>query len=209
MQVIKVTSAAFLTESVTCEMVCQLAKALGLSQEYIDKMLAQDLKGASKGNGRVGKGGSNGVGNLSCAKLRTIVMKKLSEPNELVTDFASPTGSFDFEFTGDKFPDEQPQPDINAAGKNKKGTGARPAAPRANLSGAYVVVKRGLKCTQEQDPEKYAMWQHVWNSGTFEQYFANAPKKAVTKTNRIITAASEMAWAIKSGWVKPAPSATA
>lgn len=203
MQVIKVTSAAFLTETVTCEMVCQLAKALGLSQDYIDTMLAQSLKGASKGNGRSGKGGSNGVGNLSCAKLRTVVMKKLSEPNDLVTDFASPNGSFEFEFTGESFPDAPVQPDINAAGKNKKGTGARPAAPRTNLSGAYVVVKRGLKCTAEQDPEKAALWQFVWESGTFEQYFAKAPKKAVTKTGRIITAASEMAWAIKSGWVKP------
>ena len=49
MQVIKITSAAFLTESVTCEMVVQIAKALGMSDEYIAKMQAQDLKGASKG----------------------------------------------------------------------------------------------------------------------------------------------------------------
>lgn len=200
MQVIKITSAAFLTEAVTCEQVVQIALALGLSQVYCDKMLSQSLSGASKGNGGKGKGGSSGVGNLSCAKLRTIVMKKLQEPNDLVTDFASANGSFDFEFTGPSFPDLAPEQDINAAGKNKRGTGA----PRASkLTGAYTVVKQGLKCTAEQDAEKFALWQHVWNCNSFEQYFAVAPTKAITKTGRIITAASEMAWAVKSGWVKP------
>lgn len=201
MQVIKITAAAFLTEAVTCEQVVQIALALGMTQTYCDTMLAQSLKGASRGNGRAGKGGSNGVGNLTCAKLRTIVMKKLSEPNDLVSDFATGNG-FDFEFTGPSFPDETaaPEQDINKAGANKRGTGA----PRASkLTGGYVVVKKGLKCTAEQDPEKYAMWQHVWNCSSFEQFFAAAPAKAITKTGRIITAASEMGWAVKSGWVKP------
>lgn len=198
MQVIKVTASTFLTEAVTCTMVQQLAIALGKSQEYIDKMLAQSLKGASKGNGRTGKGGSNGVGDLSCAKLRTIVMKLLSEPNDLVADWTT-GGSFEFEFTGPEFPDAAAEPDINKAGANK---GAR-KSQASKLSGAYKVAKQGLKCTQEQDPEKYAMWQFVWTCTSFEEYFAKAPAKAVTKTGRIITAASEMAWAVKSKWIVP------
>jgi hypothetical protein len=206
MQVIKVTSAAFFTEAVTCEQVCQIALGLGLTQDYVDAMLAQSLKGASKGNGGKGKGGSNGVGNLSCAKLRTIVMQKLTQPNDLVSNFADPAGSFEFEFTGPNFPDLAPEQDINAAGSNKKASGARPRSTNGKLSGAYVVVKCGLKCTEQSDPEKYALWQHVWTSGTFEQYFANAPKKAVTCTGRIITASSEMLWAVKCGWVKPVAS---
>lgn len=204
MQVITIHAATFLSETVTCEQVQQIALALGKSQTYIDKMLAQPLKGASVGNGRSGKGASSGVGNLSCAKLRTIVMKLLSEPNELVTAWL-PNGSFDFEFTGPAFPDEAPADDISKAGANKTRTSGTRKTSGA-LKGAYRVAKQGLKCTVEQDPEKYALWQHVWNSTSFEQYFAAAPAKAITKTGRIITAASEMAWAVKSGWVVPTAS---
>lgn len=182
------------------EMVVQLAKGLGLSEEYITKMQAQDLKKAS-GNGRRG---SNGAGDCPDAKLRTIVLKKLQEPNDIVTGFAA-GASFEYEFHGAMFPDEKPAPDINAAGQNtRKQRASAGKVGNVQQTGAYRVVNsKGLKCTPESDPEKYALWQHVWNSGTFEQYYANAPKKAVTRTGRIITAASEMAWAIKSGWIVP------
>lgn len=191
---------------VTPEMVVQLAKGLGLSDDYVAKMQAQDLKKASGGKG----GRSNGAGDCVDAKLRTIVLKKLQEPNDLVTGFAAGT-SFEFEFNGPSFPDEQPEPDISSAGANnarKQRASAKPGNVNGVVQkGNYRVVKQGLKCTAEQDPEKYALWQHVWNSGSFEAFYANAPKKAVTRTGRIITAASEMAWAIKSGWVVPAEQA--
>lgn len=200
MQIRKVANKDFFNATVvTPEMVVELAKGLGLSDAYITKTLSQKLAKASQGNG----GRSNGVGNLPDAKLRTVVMQKLQQPNDLVTGFAEPDASFEYEFAC--FPDEQPEPDIGAAGANK--TRKTASAPRTGGSvtqkGAYTVVKRGLKCSYETDPEKFALWQFIWESPSFEVYYANAPKKAVTRTGRIITAASEMAWAIKSGWVVP------
>lgn len=198
MQIRKVTVGQFFDPKVVLpSMVVQLAKGLGLTDEYIAKMLNGKLAKGAKGNG----GRSNGSGDLPDSKLRTIVLQKLQHANDLVSAFTAPTDSFEYEFTGPEFPDEQAEPDINSAGQN---TRQRASAPRAGKQqGAYVVVKRGLKCTMEQDPEKFKLWQFVWNCKTFEEFYQQAPKKAITKTGRIITAASEMAWAIKSGWVKP------
>lgn len=200
MQIRKIANKDFFNATiVTPAMVTELATGLGLSAAYIEKTLTQKLAKASASRG----GKSVGVGDLPDAKLRTVILQKLQQPNDLVTGFASPDDSFEYEFTC--FPDEQPEPDIASAGANK-----RTSAPRkANTAGAvvqkgeYIVVKRGLKCDANTDPEKFALWQFVWDSGSFEAYYASAPKKAITKTGRIITAASEMAWAIKSGWVKP------
>lgn len=189
----------FHADVITPTMVTELASGLGLSKEYISKMQAQDLKKPS-GSGRAR---TNGASNCPDAKLRTIVLKKLQEPNDIVSGFAA-GASFEYEFQC--FEDEKPAPDINSAGANntRKPRANAPKSGSVQQQGAYTVLKRGLKCTVEQDPEKFNMWQHVWNSKTFEEYYANAPKKAVTRTGRIITAASEMAWAIKSGWVVPA-----
>lgn len=200
MQVRKITVKEFFNAAVvTPEMVVQLALGLGCSQVYVDKLLSQKLNGASKSRGHKGVG----IDQLPDAKLRTIVLQKLQQPNDLVSEFSQPDHAFEYEFHGASFPDETPEPDINAAGANKRQRNA--AAPnRAGVQqGRYKVAKRGLKCTVEQDPEKFALWQHVWNCTSFEEYYAKAPKKAVTRTGRIITAASEMAWAIKSGWVVP------
>jgi hypothetical protein len=180
------------------EMVVQLAAGLGCTPEYIAKLQAQKLAKASGGKG----GRSNGAGDLPDGKLRTVVLQKLQQPNDIVSGFAQGC-SFEYEFHGEMFPDEKPAPDINAAGQNNR----KQRAPRGNgaaQQGAYKVVNRnGLKCTAESDPEKFALWQFIFNCNTFEQYYAQAPKKAVTRTNRIITAASEMGWAIKCGWIVP------
>lgn len=200
MQVRKITVGQFFdAKVVTPEMVKQLALGLGLTQAYIDKMLASKLAKGAKGSGSR----SNGSGDLPDSKLRTVVLQKLQHANDLVSKFSDPQDAFEYEFTGPEFPDEQAEPDINAAGQNKRQRNT--AAPNRSgvQQGAYRVAKRGLKCTAEQDPEKFALWQFIWNSGTFEQYYKDAPKKAVTRTGRIITAASEMAWAIKSGWIVP------
>ena len=198
MKTVNVKYADFFNNNiVTVQMVRELAaKALGMSQEAIEKLASQQLRKPS-GNGRKG---SNGASDVPEAKLRTVVLQKLQQPNDYVENF-SHGNSFDFEF--ECLADEQPEPDINAAGQNNAKR-QRASKQGAGLSGPYVVVRKdGLRCTQESDPEKYAMWQHVWNSKTFEEYFANAPKKAVTRTQRIITASSEMLWAVKQGWVKP------
>lgn len=210
MQIRKIAYADFFNaQVVTTTMVEQVAKALGMTEEAIAKLKAQKLAKAS-GNGRRG---SNGTADLPDAKLRTVVGTKLANKNDLVDGWQQ--GSvFEMEFHGPEFPDEQPEPDINSAGANnarKQRASAKPGTVGGIVQkGAYVVVNcKGLKCTAESDPEKFALWQHVWNSKTFEEYYANAPKKAVTRTNRIITAASEMAWALKSGWVKPVEQAAA
>lgn len=70
------------------------------------------------------------------------------------------------------------------------------------LKGAYVVKNsNALKCTAESDPGKWSIWQHVWACKSFEEYFAKAPKKATTRTDRLITASSEIRWALKCGWI--------
>lgn len=196
MRIVNVKYADFANaQVVTPAMVQEIALALGMTQVAIDKLLSQKLSKPS-GNGRAK---SSGMQDCLDAKLRTVVLTKLQNANDLVSDF-SHGNSFDFEFA--HLADEQPEPDINAAGQNNAKRQTRKG--NGKLSGAYVVVKKdGLRCTQESDPEKFALWQHVWNSGTFEQYFAQAPAKAVTRTGRIITASSEMLWAIKCGWVKP------
>lgn len=203
MQIRKIAYADFFNATVvTPEMVRQLAAGLGMSQDAIEKLANQKLSKASGGKG----GRTNGAADCPDAKLRTVVLNKLQNTNDLVSNFSHGV-SFEYEFHGEAFPDETPEPDINAAGANKqrarKATGTKATGVSAVQKGAYTVAKQGLKCTAEQDPEKFALWQHVWNSKTFEEYYANAPKKAVTRTGRIITAASEMAWAIKSGWVVP------
>lgn len=203
MQIRKVANKDFFNATVvTPAMVVQIAKALGMSDEAVTKLQAQKLAKASGGKG----GRSNGAADLPDGKLRTVVATKLANKNDLV-DGWSQESYFEMEFHGPDFPDEQPEPDINSAGANnarKQRASAKPGnVGGVQQKGAYRVVKCGLKCSQESDPEKFALWQYVWNSKTFEEYYANAPKKAVTRTNRIITAASEMAWAIKSGWVVP------
>lgn len=202
MQVRKVAYNDFFNATIVLpEMVVQLAKGLGMTDAAIEKLSKQQLAKAS-GNGRKG---SNGTSDLPDGKLRTVVLNKLSHANDLCSNFTH--GSvFEYEFHGAMFPDEKPAPDINAAGQNtrKQRANAPGRVGGVQQTGAYRVVNsKGLKCTEASDPEKYALWQFVWQCKTFEEYYAKAPKKAVTRTNRIITAASEMAWAIKSGWVMP------
>jgi len=188
----------FNTAIVTPEMVVELALSLGLSDAYVEKMRKQPLAKASGGKG----GRGNGAADCPDAKLRTAILKKLQEPNDIVTGFAN-GASFEFEFHC--FPDEQPDPDISSAGANnaRKARAPRQGGTGGAQKGAYKVAKKGLKCTEEQDPEKFKLWQFVWNCHSFEEYYAKAPAKAITRTGRIITAASEMGWAIKSGWVVP------
>lgn len=192
MQIVKVTYAEFFNANVvTPAMVLELAQALGYSAEAAAKLATAKLSKPTKN-----------VANCPDAKLRTCVLQKLQQPNELVSNFAH-GNSFEFEFT--HLPDVQAEPDIGAAGaNNSRKARASSSGAKGKLTGAYKVMRKdGLRCTEQTDPEKFALWQHVWQSGTFEQYFAQAPAKAVTRTGRIITASSEMLWAIKCGWVVP------
>jgi hypothetical protein len=192
MQIIKITHASLMSEVVTVEMVAELALFVGMSAEQIMVASAQVLRGASKS-----------VAQLTVGKLRTMVNKKLCDSIDLGELFKN--GELEVEFTC--LPDEEVEElDIAKAGKNKStASGKRSTATGGigELKGSYTVVTRkGLKCTIDTDPEKTALWDFVWNCNTFEQYFATAPKKAITRTGRIITASSEIRWAVKSGWIK-------
>lgn len=190
MQIVKVTQAAIFSEAVTLPMLAELAELVGMSMEQFTSARDGKLSKASKG-----------MDKLTFGKLRTIVAKKLHDSTDFGATFAE--GSLEVEFACLA---DLPEPDINNAGKNKStatGQRSRATGGKAALKGAYVVVKNGLKCNAEKDPEKFAMWQHVWNCTSFEEFFKVAPAKAVTATGRIITASSEIQWAVKSGWIKP------
>lgn len=191
MQIIKINHTNLMSEVVTCDMVVEIATMIGMTQEQIETAAKQDLRNASKS-----------VAKLTCAKLRTIVNKKLQDSQEY-GDMFKGTG-VEIEFAC--LPDLEIEPDINTAGKNKSTpSGQRSGATggKAAMVGPYTVVKCGLKCNVDTDPEKYAMWQFVWSCKSFEEFFAKAPKKAITRTGRIISASSEISWALKSGWIKP------
>jgi hypothetical protein len=199
MQIVKISSSFIFSAACTQPMLFELAQHafVGYSLAAVEKLAAEQLKGASKGNGRTGKGASNGIGDLPMGKLRTCVVNKLDNNPDVADVFKSGEMEFEFNCLADL--------DMGTAGSNKtkRSTGPRTASAVGALVGDYVIVKQGVKCNPESDPGKYEIWMHVWNSSTFEQFFNSCPAKAVTKTGRVITARSEILWAIKSGWIKP------
>lgn len=191
MQIVTVTKSALFSEAFTIAMLTEVGvRYLGMSDEAIAKTADATLAKASKT-----------MANVSYAKLRTVIATKLGNHPDYNDTFNE--GKLELEF------DCLPDLDIGKAGANrrtrkasaadktdtKRATGATPR------TGAYKVAKRAGNA--EADAGKWEIWQHVWSCSSFEEYFAKAPAKGVTKTGRVITAASEMSWAIKSGWVVP------
>lgn len=127
------------------------------------------------------------VADLDCPKLRTSLIQKFEV---MYPDFTEKGFVYNPVET-------EPDLDIGKAGANNK----RKAATASKLTGEYEVVKKAGNA--EADEGKWAIWQHVWACKSFEEFFAKAPAKGVTKTNRVVTAASEIGWALKSGWIKP------
>lgn len=191
MQIVTVTKSALFSEAFTIAMLTEVGvRYLGMSEEAVTKTATATLAKASKT-----------MANVSYAKLRTVIATKLGNHPDYNDTFNS--GELQLEF------DCLPDLDIGKAGANKRtrkttSTGeaatkrATGATPR---TGAYKVAKRSG--SMEADPGKWEIWQHVWACSSFEEYFAKSPAKGVTKTGRVITAASEMGWAIKSGWIVP------
>jgi hypothetical protein len=171
---------------------------VGYSAEAAEKLAAQQLKGGTRGNGRTGKGASEGVADLQAPKLRNCVVNKLQDSADVGDTFK--TGSMEFEFNCLE------DLDMGTAGANKTKRASKPRAASAvgEMTGNYTIVKRtGLKASAETDSGKWEIWQHVWACNSFEEFFAKAPAKGTTKTGRIITARSEIKWAMLSGWIKP------
>lgn len=185
MQTIRTTKSAILSAAFTCDMLKELAVSyLGYSQEAADKMATQTLSKASKD-----------VAKLDCQKLRTTLLQKLEQSADYGETFKS--GELDLDYAC------LPDLDMGNAGKNSRRAGGGRKSVTGDLKGAYEVVKRGLKCTADTDPEKFALWELIWGNTSFEAVFAAASPKYVTKTGRVITPTSELRWAVKSGWIKP------
>lgn len=195
MQVITVTSDFIFSNACTYEMLVELATHkdfVGMSKEAVEKLAKQQLKNGSERKGSK----SHASGDMPYAKLRTIVVQKLQDSPEQGEVFKA--GNMQFEFTC------LPDLDMGTAGQNKaKRQASGGKATVSELKGAYVVLKKGVKCSEETDPGKWAIWKHVWECSSFEEFFSKAPKKAVTRTNRVITPSSEIRWAIKSKWIQP------
>jgi hypothetical protein len=192
MQTRSVTQSALFSTAFTRDMLIELAVGCQFySAEAATKLADQQLSKPSKT-----------MANLDCAKLRTVLDKKLHDAAE--EDFGHyKTGEMDFDFNC------LPDLDIGNAGRNTKRErkAADPSAPkvaRSTLAGGYQVAKRPASpSVNGGDEGKWEIWQHVWNCVSFEEYFAAAPAKAVTtKTGRVVTASSCIHWALKSGWIK-------
>ena len=207
------------SDTVTREMLLELAEEYaGYSREAAEKLANQKLSKASKN-----------LAGLDCPKLRTILSKKLSE--DVIHGEAFKAGTFFHEFAclepqaeaqPEPEPEAQPEPEVepqaeaepdpmSRAGANtrKKASSGAKKAPafsgKTPRTGRYSIVRRPDSGSVNGDDEgKWAIWQHVWNCSSFEEYFAQAPAKSVTsKTGRVITASMEIAWALKSGWIVP------
>jgi hypothetical protein len=92
----------------------------------------------------------------------------------------------------------QPKAEPKAEPKSNPFASASTGKTRSKLSGAYVVLKRGL--TASADSEKWQIWTPIYECTTFEEVFARAPAKVV-KGKTIATPATELAWALKKGWI--------
>lgn len=122
---------------------------------------------------------------------RNAVIKALSGDN----DYGNLAEGFDFEF------ETLPDLDIGNAGANKRGT-----RKTNKFSGAYKLTDKGLatlKAVEQSDPGRWEIVQHIVKSTSFEEFAKAAPVKAVKKVGAMTTAASEMAYSVRSGWVTP------
>lgn len=185
---ITVTRDTILTADVTRAMLIELATrqcgyAGNIAAELADKTLSKPSALLKK---------------LDCQKLRTVLIQKL----EQVAGFNE--GKFTFAFTCLKAdPDDM---DIGKAGANNGGS----RKTSSKLTGEYHVARRTTnESSNGGDAGKWEIWEHIWNCTTFEEFFAKAPAKAQKKSGTIITPASEMNYAIRSGMIKVGPKPSA
>lgn len=194
MQVIKITHDNLMSEEVTCPMVEELAVMVEMSAEQIAVAIKQDLRNASKN-----------VAKLSCGKLRTIVNKRLADSVDYGDAFK--TGGLEVEF--ECLPDLEVEPDISSAGKNKStATGARSKATGGKFAGAYIITPKGiatLAAVEKSDPGRWEIVQHILAARSTEDFYKLSPAKAVKKVGSMTSAATELNYSVRSGWVQAAP----
>lgn len=187
MQAIIVTKDTLFSEAVTCAMLREMAaKLFEMSEEDITKLASEPLTKGTKH-----------IKDLTCAKLRTVLATKLA--NSPDDEFGGLWANGELEVEFNHLPDLDLN--INKAGANTKS--ASSGGAKSKLSGEYHVVK---VVPQDKDAGKQEIWQHVWSCTSFEDFFAKSPVKgATTATNRVISASSEIGYAVKVGWIKVGP----
>ena len=199
MQIITVTRSALFSEFFTPEMLVELgSKYLGMSDEALAKLATATLSKPSKD-----------LANLSHAKLRTAIATKLGNSPDYGETFNAGQLQLDF--------DCLPDLDMGKAGSNTRrpsasGSGKRAPAHSGSVpkEGSYKVVKRPASpSVNGGHAGKWEIWQHIWTCSSFEEFFAKCPAKAVKSDKSIITASSEMRWALKQGWIAPVEAAPA
>lgn len=182
MQTILINKTALFSAAVTRAMLLELAVTCKFyTAEAAEAMADATLSKPSKL-----------LSTLECPKLRTILDQKLtqSSDDEYGQLYKSDQFNFDFMCLADI------ELDIGSAGKN---SGTRSSTSK--LTGNYEVVK----VHASNDEGKDAIWSHIWTCTSFEEFFKAAPAKGFTsKTNRAISASSEIGWALKSKWIKRA-----
>lgn len=199
MQVINVTKPALCSEAFTYPMLEELAvRYLGMTQEAVAKLSAQRL---AKGSADMQK--------LGFAKLRTVILNKLDNgaaTDPVLAGWEAGTLTLEFACLPDLKADKEP--DIGAAGaNNRKRTagGARKAPAHTGgvpRTGKYKVNKRTTNPSSNGgDAGKWAIWEHIWSCTSFEEYFTKAPAKSTKASGTVITASSEMLYAMKNGWI--------
>jgi len=196
MQAIIITKDTLFSESVTCAMLREMAvKLFSMSDEAVEKLMAEPLTKGTKH-----------MKELTCAKLRTILATKLGNSADDEYGELWRKGELEVEF------DHLPDLDISKAGANTKRGGATTTPRASKLTGEYHITKHTKQGgpTMGGDEGMWLIWQHIWNCTTFEDYFAKAPAKGVKSGGKgsTISAASEMAYAVRSGFVKPGPKPT-
>lgn len=211
----QVTQDRILSDAFTLAMLRELAERyLGMSPDAVTKLANAKLAKAGKG-----------VDMLAYAKLRTAILTKMANGFSTENPSWPDDGIVELDFAcldpkeepkGEQAAGEEQPADADPAfgantrqrGHSTKSNKAAPAHKGAvPRTGEYEVVKKAGNA--ETDEGKWAIWEHVWACGSFEEYFAKAPAKSVTKTGRVITASSEIGWALKSGWIKVREAAAA
>ena len=196
MQAVIITRNVLLSEQVTREMLTEIAMTMfNKSAAWVQEVSESPLKK-----------GSATIKALSHAKLRTTLDQLLTQsPAEEYGDLYA-KGELVVEFTC------LADLDIGNAGKNKARTGKAGGAKAAGGAkvgsatkrGAYKIVRRPDSASVNGgDAGKWEIWMHVWACTSFEEFFAKCPKKAVTATGRVISASTEINWALKAGWIQP------
>lgn len=183
MQVVLITRN--LLESITCTepmLLELLTSTLGYSEEAAGRIMAEQLAKPGKA-----------YKDLPHNKARTILIQKLSQHEHHSADFNA--GRLRVALNCLATP-EEPKAQQQAQGEQKARTGNM-GARKTDLTGPYWVAKR----KDPQDAGKDLIWDHMWACSSFEEFFKAAPAKGVTKTGRVISAYSEIAYAVKCGWL--------